>query len=58
LTPLCTVWKGNPFFGKKRFYGHKVLRRMALGLKKEEVTRGWRKLQYGEIHNLLFSVIY
>jgi len=31
---------------------------MALGLKKEEVTGGWRKLQYGENHNLLFSVIY
>jgi hypothetical protein len=24
---------------------------MALGLKKEEVTGGWRKLQYGEVHS-------
>ena len=50
-TPLCRVWKGNPFCGTKRFCGHKVLRRMALGLKMKEVTGGWRKLKYGEIHN-------
>jgi len=31
---------------------------MALELEKEEVTRRWRKLQYGEICNLLFSVAY
>jgi hypothetical protein len=31
---------------------------MALGLKKEEAKGGWRNLQYGEIQNLLFSVIY
>jgi hypothetical protein len=31
---------------------------MALGLKKEEVTGGWRKWQYGEIHTFLFSIIY
>jgi hypothetical protein len=31
---------------------------MALGLKKEEATGGWRKWHYGEIHTLLFSIIY
>jgi len=50
-TSLCRVWKGNSFCSSKRFCGHEVLGRMTLGLKKEAVTGGWRKLQYGEIHN-------
>jgi hypothetical protein len=50
--------EGEPILWYEKIVWHKVLRRMAYGLKKEEVTGGLRKWQYGEIHNLLFSVVY
>jgi hypothetical protein len=37
-----------------RVFENRVLRRI-LGLRSDEVTGGWRKLQNEELHNLFFS---
>jgi hypothetical protein len=56
---LCLMWVWSFVFLRKgwwQFKNNSLLRRI-FGCKRDEVTRGWRQLHNGELHNLYSSQI-
>jgi hypothetical protein len=42
---------------RQKMFEKRMLRRI-FGPKREKVTSGWRKIHYGELHNLYFSAYF